>query len=527
MPNNNDYDTYSKFIRDIRSTVFYIRNRGVLHLGDLVSNVTPATYIIDSAKEGIREQFLSRVFVHHSNNKNDIKKVIDFIISLGFIPVVNADYKVTEHEGVCIYDKNRKYGDKHVLIVSSVVRHTTRDVRNIILESRKNFRSSFDDGAKDSIRTVLYDPDSKPLKQRIYDAISYSEKWSLLTTQEKVIRCIFTVLSLSIPLIPPLLLLSYIGNIDIREAAYSMNLLPWQYRVYMKTSDSLYDVIVNNSDEERRKMITDNIMETAMAKGFVVKGEGDEIQPTDLGKHVSGKHNLLLVAHNKELSKKQLLLRITTFSVLAFVCFSQIIALTCHLVRAEKIALYCSILSYFVIFVEGLYLLSLKTTMSKVCATFCLVFAGFMLMVHAFLLYNDITFGYGPIMSGLMVIITGAVLSVALACNQYYKQDRDLALKLGGISTTAYLSMKRDIDGIDEVKTVKLEGGCGYQIIDDLSLALFNAYNAGVFGTVQDQTVGNRQDEIYSGTQENDNCPNISIGDLQSIDRSNSQDLNL
>ena len=526
MLGNNDYDTYSKFINDIRNIVFYVKGKGVLRLGDLVSNVTPATYIIDSAKEGIREQFLSRVFVHHSSNKNDIKKVIDFVILLGFIPVVHANYKVTECEGVCIYDRNRKYGDKHVLIVSSVVRHTTHNVRDIILTSRRNFRSGFDDGAKDGIRTVLYDPDSKPLKQRIYDAISYSEKWSLLTTQEKVIRCIFTVLSLSIPLIPPLLLLSYIGNIGEREAAYSMNLLPWQYRVYMKTSHSLYDVIVNNSDEERCKMMTDSIMETAMEKGFAVKGEGDEIQPTDLGKHVSGKHNLLLIAHNKELSKKQLLLRITTFSVLAFVCFSQIIALTCHLVKAEKIALYCSILSYFVIFVEGLYLLSLKTTIAKVCAAFCLVFAGFMLMVHAFLLYKDMTFSYGTIMSGLMVIITGVVLSVALACNQYYKQDRDLALKLGGISTTAYLSMKRDINEIDEVKTVKLEGGCNYQIIDDLKLALFNAYNAGVFGTVQDRTVGNRQDEIYSNTQNSESCPNTSIDDLQRIDGSNAQDLN-
>ncbi|CEI84710.1 Uncharacterized protein ehr_00076 [Ehrlichia minasensis] len=526
MLNSNDYDTYSKFIHDIRNTVFYIQGKGVLHLGNLVSNVTPATCIIDSAKEGIREQFLSRVFVHRSSNKNDIKKVAEFVNSLGFIPVVSADYRIAGSDGVCIYDVSRRYGDKHVLIVSSVGRYTTRNLRDVILNSQKNFCSSFDDGAKDSIKTVLYDPKSKPLKQKIYDAISYSEKWSLLTTQEKVIRCIFTVLSLSIPLIPPLLLLSYIGNIDIREAAYSVNLLPWQYRVYMKTSHSLYDVIVNNSDEDRRKMMTDGIMETAMAKGFVVRGEDGDIQPTDLGKHVSGKHNLLLVAHNKELSKKQLLLRITTFSVLAFVCFSQIIALTCHLVKAEKVALYCSILSYFVIFVEGFYLLSLKTTLSKVCAAFCLVFAGFMLMVHAFLLYKDITFSYGPVMSGLMVIITGVVLSIALACNRYYKQDRDLALKLGGISTTAYLSMKRDIDVIDEIKTVKLEGGCDYQIIDDLSLALFNAYNAGVFGALhQGQSVGNRQGEMHSDMQCNDGLPNASIDDLH-IDRSNFQDLN-
>lgn len=531
MQDNESYDVYNKLVRDLKHVVFYIPGLGILRVGELVRNVVPATYIIDFEGDSVRTQFLSRIFVHHSRDENDIKKVSNFIGSLGFVPVVYADYELSIRDNLCIYDENKIYANNSVLIISSSDIRQPCDIRSIILESQKSFRSSFDNECEDEIRTVTYDLNSKPLKQKIYDALLYAERWSLLTTQEKVMRCIFSVFSLSIPLIPPIILLSYLGNLDIRERAYSMNLLPWQYRVYANASQSVYDVMINSTDEKRQKMMWLNIMKEAQRRGFIVECEEGGEQLTDLGKKVSEKHNLLLIASNKELSKKQLLLRIITFSVLAFVCFCKTIALTCYLMNASKIALYLSMLSYFVIFVQGLYLISFKTTISKVCAITCLIFAGFMLMVNAFLLYQgNVEFQYEPMISGVMIVITGVILGIALVCNRYYKRDRDLVSKLGGISTTAYLSMKRQICDIDQVKSVELEEGYDYQIVDDFKLALFNAYKAGLFNRIQqnepqDSCERNESEELPDNNGKVSNILHTSIVSSQS-DQNSSQSLN-
>ena len=486
MQDNESYDVYNSLVHDLKRVVFYIPGLGVLRLGELIRNVIPAACIADFEGDSVRIQFLSRIFVHHSRDENDIRKVASFIGSLGLIPVVHADYELPICSNFYIYDSKKVYGDNGALIISSSDIHQPCDVRSVILESQKGFCSDFGNECESKIRIVTHDPNNKPLKQKIYDAVLYAERWSLLTTQEKVIRCIFTVFSLSVPFIIPIILLSYLGNLDIRKRAYSMNLLPWQYRVYANASQSVYNVMINGTDGKRQKMMWSNIMKEAQRRGFILECEEEDGQLTDLGKKVSEKHNLLLIASNKELSRKQLLLRIVTFSVLAFVCFCKTIALTCYLMNAGRIALYFSMLSYFVIFVQGLYLISFKTTISKVCAATCMIFAGFMLMVNAFLLYQgNAEFQYEPIISGVMIVITGVILGVALVCNRYYKQDRDLASKLGGISTTAYLSMKRQICEIDQIKSVELEEGYDYQIIDDFKLALFNAYKAGLFGKLQ------------------------------------------
>ncbi|KJV63458.1 hypothetical protein [Ehrlichia muris] len=525
MQGNENYDVYNKLVRDLKHVVFYVPGLGVLRSGELVRDVVPAASIIDFEGNSVRAQFLSRIFVHHSRDENDVKKVSNFINALGFVPVVYADYELSVHNNLCVYDKNKIYGNNSVLIISSSDIRQPCDIRSIILESQKSFRSSFDNGCEDKIRVVTYDPNNKPLKQKIYDAVLYAERWSLLTTQEKVMRCIFSIFSLSIPFIPPLMLLSYLGNLDIRERAYSMNLLPWQYRIYANVSQSVYDVMINDTDETRQKMMQSNIMKEAQRRGFILECEEGGEELTDLGKKVSEKHNLLLIANNKELSKKQLLLRITTFSVLAFVCFTKTVALICYLASASRIALYFSMLSYFVIFVQGLYLISLKTTTSKVCAAICMVFAGFMLMVSAFLLYQgNVEFQYQPIISGVMIVITGVMLGIALVCNRYYKQDRDLVSKLGGISTTAYLSMKKQICEIDQIKSVELEGGYNYQIIDGFKLALFNAYKAGLFGKLQQNE---HQDSCERNEELSGNISNIlhtSIVSSQN-DQSNSQNL--
>ncbi|AHX06159.1 putative membrane protein [Ehrlichia chaffeensis str. Liberty] len=514
MQNSQDYHAYDKLFKELKRVVFHIPGVGIVRVGQLVRNVTPASVMVGPQGDDIDGNFLSRVFVHRSKKEGDVQELADFVRGLGFVPVVCADYPILDSEDTPVYSLTKQYSHRTVLIVSSRDEYTSRDICSIVKRNKKNFADSSAGGKPPrEIHIATYDPNSKPLKQKLYDAVLYAERWSLLTTQEKVIRCVASVLSLALPLLPPLLLLSYIGNLELREQAYNMNLLPWQCRLYANASEGVYDVMVNGTDKAREKAVQSYIIEEAKKRGFVKEHEGEGDQPTDLGKAVSEKHNLLLVASSEELTKRQLWTRITTFLVLAFVCLAHMVALACHLLKCDKAALYCSMLSYLVIFAEGIYLLSLKTTTSKICAAVCMMFAVFMLTISAFFLYTGcIMDGYVPIVSSVMVMMTAVVLCVTLLCNQYYKQDRELVAKLGGLSTTACVSMKKQISALDDVKHVNVEGN-SYQFLDKFKFALFNAYKAGLFGVLPQHEPQN------DCRQENEGSPSVDIEarDLENV----------
>ncbi|MGN7618815.1 MAG: hypothetical protein ACTJLM_02390 [Ehrlichia sp.] len=194
----------------------------------------------------------------------------------------------------------------------------------------------------------------------------------------------------------------------------------------------------------------------------------------------------MLIESSSRLEKRQLMLRVTTFSLLIFVCLAKMSALACHFLKASKAALYCSMLSYFIILLEGLYLISLKSAAARVCAAVCVVLAGTLLLYNsAILLTQSTDFSFELIISSVLVVITGVMLTIALLCNRYYKRDRELVSKLGGISITSYTSMKDYVKELCKVEYIKL-GDYEFQCSDEVRIAVFNSYKAGVFGDLRD-----------------------------------------
>ncbi|MGN7618816.1 MAG: hypothetical protein ACTJLM_02395 [Ehrlichia sp.] len=257
-------DIYENFTFRTRRVVFYIPNCGVFRLGKLIKNVTPAFHIVRHEDGGIQNRFLKKVLIHDSRGKSGIKEIIKFVRSLGLSPVIYSPYDLGPNN-VYAYKKDQKYNSSGcVFIISSDGQYETADLYNIILDSEKNFIGILN--SEDStFEIVEYDPSSKPLMQSVYDAIFYCERWSLLTLGEKILRCCFSVLSLAIPIVPPIILMCYLGDLQLREEAYDANLLPWQYRQYKK-SHSIYGIL-NGFPAKKREYILLKLKQEAQKKG--------------------------------------------------------------------------------------------------------------------------------------------------------------------------------------------------------------------------------------------------------------------
>ncbi|WDM85448.1 hypothetical protein K6025_01030 [Ehrlichia sp. JZT12] len=501
----SSYDIHSNFTNRAGRIVFYVPNNGILRLGELVPNVTPASYIINP-NNYTQKKFLSRVLIHNSRSKGDINQVIQFVQSLGLSPVVYSQNDLGLNN-VYSYKENKQYsGSNCVFIISSNSQYETDELYDIIRDTEERFTEV--DSEDRSFEVVEYNPASKPLKYKIYDAVFYAEKWSLLTPGEKVLRCCSTILSLAIPIFPPILLLCYLGELELREKAYSANLFTWQYRRY-KEPRNIYDILSSFPEEKKREILL-KIKKDARKRGFLDLDEDNVYQATNLGKEVSTKNNLLLIESSSQLTKQQFILRITTFLLLTFVCLAKMLALTCHFLKADRVALYCSMLSYCVILIEGLYLVSLKSTVAKVCAAVCMIIASSFLLFNIFALSSGANFGYELIISSVLAIVSGAMLTVALVCNRCYKRDRDLVSKLGGISITSYISMKDHIQDLCKIEDIKLQG-CEFESSYGRDITIFNAYKAGVFGDLQYVEDPDIQDDISDDNASSIDSDTISI----------------
>ena len=171
--------------------------------------------------------------------------------------------------------------------------------------------------------------------------------------------------------------------------------------------------------------------------------------------------------------------------MLASVCLSKLVALLCYLFKADKVALYCSVTSYVLMFLEGLYLLSYKNKISRVCAAFLIGIAGILIATNILMLYYDAKFGAELILSSVIAGIVGIMMAVSLICHYVYRHDRKIVSKLDGISTTAYLSIKDQVEIFGDIEYVKL-GKYDFTVTGNFSMPCYNAYKAGVFGEVFD-----------------------------------------
>ena len=492
----SSYNVHRRFANRIERTIFYIPNSGILRLGKLVPNITPASCIIKPDENAIQERFLNRVLIHNFRSKKDIKQIVEFLRSLGLSAVIHSQDDLGPYD-VYSYKENRKYNNSdYVFIVSSRNPHKPDDLRDIILGAERKFTNVSGTEGKD-FKIIEYDTKSKPLKDKIYDSIFYFEKWSLLTPGEKILRCCFSVLSLTIPIIPIIIMLYSFGNLQVREKAYKANLLPWQYRKYKKPR-SIYDIL-DSLPEQKKENVLLKLKKEAQKRGFLELVDG-EYKATDLEGKVSLKNNLLLIESKSSLNRKQWTLRVITFLLLTLVCITKILTLICHFLKADKAALYCSIISYSVIFAVGLSLISLKTTPAKICAGICIVLSLTFLLLNVASLLLGTDFSYELMLSGVLAAVTGVMLTVALVCHRFYKRDRELVSKLGGISITSYISMKDYVQDLCKIGIIELEG-CEFESSYGTNIAVFNAYKAGVFGdlqSIQEEAVdqGDREDSV-------------------------------
>ncbi|QGR03834.1 hypothetical protein EDL79_04760 [Ehrlichia ruminantium] len=529
MHNYEKYDFYREWIGVLKSTIFYNPSIGTFYAGNVFRNLIPSTFLIQNKDDAINESFLRRTFVHTSKNKRDIHKIINFLCSLGLLPIVHTDYD--SDVGRYGYKEDKIYSDpRNVFVVS-----TCRDIRqhvvksnmyDILLENQECFISKSKEymGSDKPVRIVEYDTNNKPLRHKIYDAVLYAENWSLLTTQEKILRCCFTILFTPTVVVPAILLLSYLGNRVLREEAHRLNLLSWHYREYNVGVRTAYEDILNDDIPSiKREKILSHIKREAEKQNFMENDKAGQLQLTELGKNVSIKDNLLLIAGKNELTKKQLLLRCATFLVLTSILLLKLIALSCHFFKIDKIALYCSIASYAVMLMGGLYLLSYKNRISRVCAAFLIGFACIFAAANVLMLYYNPQFGHELILSGIIAGITGIMIAVALICHYKYRDDRNVTSKLEGLSTTAYLAIKDQVEVLDGVEYIKL-GKHDFTVTEDFSLPLYNAYQANVFGDALSEMQQSQEDSInpaensgegqgHSSSSPNQG-PDLSIGAL-------------
>ena len=252
MYSSDKYGFYKKWISSLKSTVFYNSNLGLFYAGNVIQNLIPATVIVQNKDNAIHSSFLHKVLIHTSTNKQDIHKVVEFIRSLGFVPIVRPNYDVSISG--CVYQEDSVYSDPNSIFIVSMCSDVKQRISecntyDILLESQKNFVSTSEIGTSSGriFRVVEYDTNIKPLKHKLYDSMLYAEKWSLLTTREKILRCCFTIFFAPTVIVPIILLLSYIGHRTIQKESYNVNLLSWQYREYNKGVRTTYNDILDDN----------------------------------------------------------------------------------------------------------------------------------------------------------------------------------------------------------------------------------------------------------------------------------------
>ncbi|GAT76713.1 putative integral membrane protein [Ehrlichia ruminantium] len=503
------YKFYKEWLDNLRYTIFYNPSIGMFCSGKVIRNLTPAAFVIQNKDDAVDESFLQRVLIHTSTNKDDIRKTVSFIRSLGFLPVVHSSYDIGISE--CTYREGKVYSNpKTVFIISTcdgAKEHSPEsDIYDIILKSQRDFVDGLEIQASTDrvFRVEKYDVSSKPLRHEIYDSVLYAERWSLLTIREKILRCCFTVVFAPTIVIPIVLLLSYVGNKSVQEEASSMNLLSWQYREYNQGIRTVSEDLLNDDiPSTKRERILSHIKQEAEKQSFMVNDGKGNLQLTELGKKVSTKHNLFLMAGNNELTKRQLLLRCTTFLILGSVYLLKLVALSCHFFKFDRIALYCSVVSYFIMFLGGLYLLSYKNKISRVCAAFIIGFAGIFMATNVLMLCYDAKFGHEFVLSSVIAGITGTMIAITLICHFLRRKDRKIVSKLDGLSTTAYLSIKDHLKMFDDIEYIKIDK-YEFMFVESVNMPIYNACKAGVFGQ---QELDNLQEE--KSTEDTDTVPRV------------------
>ena len=191
----------------------------------------------------------------------------------------------------------------------------TREISSQISSAR--FIKNHGSVGKNSFHIAKYAPEEKSLFQRFLDTALYMERSELLTSGEKRLRAIFTVLLFPTIVAPLVALVMACGHIEGSKYAES-NLTRWQYLQYerrkQKTS-SLHSVVFSSELETlpQKKTITAVLQANNLKDRYGTT--------TDVGNKTSLRHVLFAFASTSYMTKKQTVSQVAFFTAMTLIFF--------------------------------------------------------------------------------------------------------------------------------------------------------------------------------------------------------------
>ncbi|MFV9870711.1 MAG: hypothetical protein AB8U69_03205 [Anaplasma ovis] len=478
MPNSRGV-AYS--VQDIsRRFALFMPGKGIVRFGRLIPGVTPTSELINRDSEGealpvsssaaYNDVLLSRTFCFFNSNPANVRRVVALLASSGLVVrimcsaqdreyltergisretcISDARYAFPSRDSIAlIYHREFSRMDFRGLKALMVWESAPQEMRQLLTELMAGTHGvERVTGVDNKFFTARYRASRKPVGQKLLDSALYMEKWSLLSTEEKTLRCAFSaLLTLMLPIMPVVFALIARGR--SKDPSHNLGIMRWQNSIYrdeQRPKSNPYDMLFGG-DTEATSRLTDIVNRIASEPSFGYMDSDHRL--TEKATAVSKRHNLLLLASRKQLSRGELALRAAFLAVLATLTIASIVQLSLGSIAHPGASIasaisYCALIG---ICAGSIYIhrkdtkrLLMFGTLSFVCLT---------LLVNSIAAFH-IGGTPGPIAQGLETMISAALIAlfvvyctVVCAANLIYKKDKMVANELG-MSFTAYREIK-------------------------------------------------------------------------------------
>ena len=464
-----------------RRFALFIPGKGIVRFGRLIRGVTPASELInrdpeggvlsDGRPAGYNDVLLSRTFCFFNSNLADVRKAVASLASSGLVVrivcsaqdrarlmqngisggtcVSSAEYAFPSRDSVAlIYHGKFSRLSFHGLQALMAREDAPQEMRQLLTELPARTRTAAGQpvaNADNKFFTARYRVSRKPVEQKLLDSVLYMEKWSLLSAEEKIWRCAFSVLlTLMLPIMPVAFVLIARGR---SKDPYDLGIMRWQNSVYrdeQRSKSNPYDMLFGNDTVATSRLI-DIVNRIASEPSFGYMDSGHRL--TEKATAVSRRHNLLLLASRKQLSRGELALRAAFLAVFATMTITSIVQLFLSSVVHPGASIasavsYCALIG---ICAGAIYIHRKDTKRLIVFGT--LSFVCLALLVNSIAAFH-IGGTPGPVAQGLETMISATLIALfALYCtivcavNLIHKKDKMVANELG-MSFTAYSTIK-------------------------------------------------------------------------------------